>query len=175
MANLTLFPGEYYFGNEYATVKTLLGSCIAITMWDSKGKVGGMCHYKLPKRLNDGYAVLDGSYGEDAVLLFVHSLRQFMLKPDDMIVGVFGAGNMFSKIVDTDDSSVGVKNIKMAYRLLKRYGFSISHKSLGGNVSRNVSLNLFNGCVEVRSLFVNTSAKVPSKIPLKDPGYSSCF
>lgn len=154
MSEIILLPGEFYFGNEHRTVKTLLGSCVAITMWSNKLKIGGMCHYKLPRRPVTHDTKLDGNYGEEAMLLFMENLSRFMLKPRDMVVGVFGAGNMFSNIVKSDEKSIGLQNIKLAHQLLKKLGFEITHESLGGNVSRRISLDLVHGAVKVQSLDV---------------------
>lgn len=152
MPNIFLLPGEFYFGREYKTIKTLLGSCVAITMWNKRLKIGGMCHYKLPRRLFSAAKGLDGNYGDEAFLLFMKNLNQYMLKPEDMTVGVFGAGNMFSKIVKSDENSIGVKNIKLAHQILSKQGFVITHESLGGSVSRTISLDVVSGVVTVQRL-----------------------
>jgi len=149
MSQIYLLPGEFHFGDEHRTIKTLLGSCVAITMWNSRLKVGGMCHYKLPRRLVGSGSALDGNYGEEAVLLFLKNMKNFMLRPEDMTVGVFGAANMFSTVVKSDEKSIGVQNIKLAHQLMKKYGFNITYESLGGNVSRKVVLDVSNGAVKV--------------------------
>jgi len=155
MSEIFLLPGEFYFGNEYKAVKTLLGSCVSVTMWSKRLKVGGMCHYKLPRRLTSPSTKLDGSYGEEAMLLFLQNMSRFMLKPDDMTVGVFGAGNMFSSVIKSDEKSVGIQNIRLAHQMLNKMGFNIAHESLGGNVSRRVALDMGTGVVKVQSLDVD--------------------
>lgn len=154
MSELFLLPGEFHFGNEYTTIKTLLGSCVAITMWSQRLNLGGMCHYKLPRRLSTPSVNLDGNYGEEAVLLFLKNMNRFMLKPADMTVGVFGAGNMFREIIKDDEKTVGVQNIRLAYQLLNKHGFSIAHESLGGDVSRKIAFDTVRGTVKVESLDV---------------------
>src|SRR5439155_18563598 len=39
-----LQPGEWYFGDADTRIRTLLGSCVAITMWHPRRCLGGMCH-----------------------------------------------------------------------------------------------------------------------------------
>ena len=152
MSQIYLLPGEFYFGDEYRVIKTLLGSCVAITMWSSCLKVGGMCHYKLPRRLIGSGSGLDGNFGEEAVLLFLRNMKIYNLRPEDMTVGVFGAANMFSSVVKSDERSIGVQNIKLAHQLMKKYGFNVSYESLGGNVSRKVLLDISNGAVKVQGI-----------------------
>ena len=43
-----LNPGDYAFGDEQVRMRTLLGSCVAVTFWHPKLRVGAMCHYLLP-------------------------------------------------------------------------------------------------------------------------------
>jgi len=152
MSQIFLLPGEFHFGDDYRVIKTLLGSCVAITMWNSRLKIGGMCHYKLPRRLVKTNTQLDGNYGEEAMLLFLKNMSRYMLRPEDMSVGVFGAANMFSNVVVSDERSIGVQNIKLAYQLLKKFGFKVSYESLGGNVSRKVMLDVTSGAVKVQAI-----------------------
>ena len=154
MSEIFLLPGEFYFGNEYKTIKTLLGSCVAITMWSKRLQLGGMCHYKLPRRLTSPSTRLDGNYGEEALLLFMQNMSRFVLKPEDMVVGVFGAGNMFDYKFKSDEKSIGVQNIRLAHQLLNKLGFSITHESLGGSVSRKIAFDTVRGTVKVQSLDV---------------------
>ncbi|MDH5518506.1 MAG: chemotaxis protein CheD [Gammaproteobacteria bacterium] len=158
MPEIVLLPGEFYFGNEHRYIKTLLGSCVAITMWDSNSKVGGMCHYKLPHRPGgtqiQPQAQLDGSYGEEAIQMFMESLSDFGLTPEQMAVGVYGAGDMFGEVVPTDEKSIGKQNLRLAYQLLAKHGFKISHEALGGSVSRRITLDLFEGVIKVQGLDV---------------------
>ena len=44
---ISLLPGELYFGQRHL-LKTLLGSCVAITLWHPQRQLGGMCHFLLP-------------------------------------------------------------------------------------------------------------------------------
>lgn len=152
MSDIFLLPGEFYFGNDYQTIKTLLGSCVAITMWNRRLKVGGMCHFKLPYKPNKFSLVLNGNYGDDAIHLFIQNMNQYMLKPRDMRVGVYGAGNMFKEVIKDDFRSVSVQNIELVHTLLPEHGFVIHNESLGGNISRRISLDLDSGEVIQKSL-----------------------
>ena len=45
-----LNPGEYAFGTELDRIRTILGSCVAVTFWHPGLRLGAMCHYLLPAR-----------------------------------------------------------------------------------------------------------------------------
>ena len=55
---LSLMPGELWSGRGAASVRTLLGSCVALTLWHPRLRVGGMCHYLLPRRQRKAGVVL---------------------------------------------------------------------------------------------------------------------
>ena len=38
-ARLNIHPGEWYFGNEYESLYTVLGSCVALSLWHPKLKI----------------------------------------------------------------------------------------------------------------------------------------
>lgn len=43
-----IHPGEYYFGSEFDSLYTVLGSCVSLSVWHHRLKMGGLCHYVLP-------------------------------------------------------------------------------------------------------------------------------
>ena len=46
-----LHPGEFQFTDDPDTrFRTLLGSCVAMTLYHPKRRIGGMSHYLLPTR-----------------------------------------------------------------------------------------------------------------------------
>ena len=43
-----LLPGQIYFSRQPSLISTVLGSCVAVCLWDPKKKIGGMSHYLYP-------------------------------------------------------------------------------------------------------------------------------
>ena len=76
MDGLFLHPGELYAGRRPLRIRTILGSCVAITLWHPGTLMAAMCHYVLAARLREdpvpGPRDCDGRYGTDA-LQFLHS------------------------------------------------------------------------------------------------------
>jgi chemotaxis protein CheD len=61
-----LAPGLLYASAGAAQVTTILGSCVAVCLWDSEGRVGGMNHFLLPEG-----GPPSPRFGESAVPLFL--------------------------------------------------------------------------------------------------------
>ena len=174
--NVYLPAGQFHFGGGDVRVHTLLGSCVAITMWHPIQRVGGICHYLLPVRGshsgNEGVA--PGMYAEEAMILFADALRRAHTLPREYIVKIAGGGNMFpDQIVPhgclegtcTSERRagcqiVGCKNIWVARELLAAAGYTVAAENVGGEGSRKVILDLATGDVWVRRSAALASAFV---------------
>ena len=105
-----LRPGELYWSNDSATrIRTLLGSCVAICLWHPRRKIGGMCHYLLPRRSDRAGAGPDPRYGDEAMELFLAEIGAATTRPSQYVAKVFGGGNMFEKI--NVSGSIGDGNV----------------------------------------------------------------
>ena len=144
---VSLLPGEVYFGDAPMRVRTLLGSCVAITMWHPQRLVGGMCHYMLPSRPQPGRQ-LDGKYAEEAVQLLLREAARHHTRPQDYQIKLFGGGSMFSSY--SQPTNIAHSNVNAARMLLKRHHLRPSAEDLGRNGHRNVIFDISSGHVWVR-------------------------
>lgn len=164
-----LQPGEFYFGGGNTRIRTLLGSCVSITMWQPTQLIGGMCHYMLPSRSGRSARQLDGRYGDEAILMFLREAMRHESDPNSFVVKVFGGGNMFHHDGSTHPCAirpcreaiqscrnVACKNTVRGITLLEDLGFVIEAHDLGGSSSRNIFFDISNGHVWVRK---NQAAK----------------
>ena len=147
---IKLAPGEFYFGGGYSRIHTLLGSCVAITMWHPQKCVGGMCHYLLPSRgMNQRLG--QGSYADEALNMFLDKVRQLHTRPCDYEVKLFGGGNMFEGYGEhSSHIRVPQNNIVAGANLLMQYGFRVKATDVGGPFHRKIFLELWNGDVWVQ-------------------------
>ncbi len=143
-----LKPGEFYFGGANSSVYTVLGSCVAIVLWHPILRLGGMCHFVLPKR--PGKVVLtelDGRYGNEAMMLFTHSVAQHNTKLSEYQGKVFGGADPMG--LGTQGFCIGSKNIKQAMLLLLENNIHVVGSHVGQLGSRRVSFNIGSGEVLV--------------------------
>jgi len=84
-----VLPGEYFVANEDIVIMTVLGSCIAACIWDSRIRVGGMNHFMLPDgEGSDGF----GRYGSYAMELLLNEMFKMGARRETMQAKVFGGG-----------------------------------------------------------------------------------
>jgi len=144
-----LHPGDYVFGDERTRIRTLLGSCVAITFWHPALLIGAMCHYLLPTRPT-AKAGRDGSYADEVIKLIADQFRLQGLLPEDFQVKMFGGSDMFPDLSLDEILSIGAKNIYMGERTLANHGFRIAKSDLAGVAQRMVIFELWSGDVWVR-------------------------
>jgi chemotaxis protein CheD len=149
-----LQPGEFYFGDAATRIRTLLGSCVAITLWHPARMIGGMCHYMLPNRQKSG-GPLDGKYADEAMALFLLEVAHHHTRPEDYQVKLFGGGTMFAGY--SEETSVAQSNINAARQLVTRHHLQLSAEDLGRNGHRDVIFDISSGHVWVRHQDLNES------------------
>lgn len=146
-----LQPGDFHFGDAETSIRTVLGSCIAITVWHPKRLIGGMCHYMLPGGRRIEPDRLNGKYADEAILMFLREVKRSKTIIDDYEVKIFGGGNMFPDIVKKENSGdIGKKNVQMAKILTDLHGFKVIAHDVGKSGHRNVIFDIWSGHVWVK-------------------------
>jgi len=147
-----LHPGEFYFKDDTAHVHTILGSCIAITLWHPKLHIGGMCHFTLPRHPHKDKVKteLDGRYADDVMQMFKLSAQKFGTDISEYDAKIFGGGNMMRKEGQCLENSIGTKNSAIAMELLMAEGVAIQVAHVGEFGHRRIVFDVYTGDVWVR-------------------------
>jgi len=166
-----LQPGELWFGNEETRIRTILGSCVAVTLWHPAQRIGGMCHFMLPRRPRHGTTSTtgrDGRYGDEALEMLADELRSAGTHPEEYQAKLFGGGRMFTAA----GSSLPVpdQNVAAARALASRHGFKVVAEHLGGHGHRHVALDLWCGHTWLR----HTPLQPPQELSQKPVAAQIC-
>ncbi len=149
-----LLPGEYFVGDARYRIRTLLGSCVSITLWHRGLRIGAMSHFLLSEREPDPggepTAGLSGRYGKDAMQLMVAQLQERGVRVRECEAKVFGGGTMFPGIEGNRQPGIGHRNGVAAERLLAEYGIPVVSESLFGTGHRHILFDVSTGDVWVR-------------------------
>lgn len=148
--DIFLQPGDFYFGDSSTRIRTVLGSCVAVTMWHPRLRVGGMCHYMLPERGGGKGKAPDARYADDALRLFLAELRRLGTRPDEYQVKLFGGGRMFPGAAAEGMPDIGEKNLSVGRRLLDQHGFTVLREHAAGQGHRNLIFEIHSGDVWVK-------------------------
>lgn len=115
-----LHPGEFSFGGAGLHVHTLLGSCVSITLWHPREKVGGMCHFTMPghPRMRSTSGNLNGRYAEDAMLMFAREMARHGTPMGEYQAKVFGGNRLLKNVGKKVGEAIGTRNVSAAMHLL---------------------------------------------------------
>lgn len=142
--NIDVFlePGELYVTGRPCVVKTILGSCVAICLYDRKAHVGGINHYVLPTPApNDPPS---GRYGTCSIERLVEKMLRCGASKMRLRAGVFGGARPLG---GENGPQVGAANRAIGIELLKRYTIPVMREETGGTLGRRVFFNIATGQV----------------------------
>lgn len=132
-----LYPGNVIACKEETIVSTLLGSCVAVALYDPETKIGGLNHYLLPEP--SPYDKVTPRYGTVAIAELIVQLKKQGANPDRLKAKIYGGANVIANVLG--GPSVGAINISLAEKVLKHLGIPIVEKNVGGNKARTIKLN----------------------------------
>jgi len=145
-----LGPGDLYFGDRDTRIRTLLGSCVAVTLWHPRARLGGMCHFVVPTRPKGGIRhELEGRYADEALALLFAEIRTTATCPEEYEVKMFGGGSQFAEF-SGHAMDVAARNVDAGLELLKYHGLALTSMHLGGTGHRQVVLDVWSGDVWLR-------------------------
>ena len=154
LMDVFLLPGEFFVADASYQIRTILGSCVAITLWHPQARVGGMSHFLLPSRglATPSQGELDGHYADEALELMFRDFRSQGLDPMQCQAKVFGGGHMFPGRMAQTEQHVGKRNGEAARELLARHHIPIVTESLFGVGHRQVVFDVSKGDVWSRQV-----------------------
>lgn len=129
-------PGEYI-------ITTVLGSCIAVCLWDPTTHNGGMNHYKLPFWNGDGLP--SPKFGNIAIDKLIEKMLEMGCRRENIKAKVFGGAAVIQS--SSGLLNVGERNIQAALDLLAQANIPIVSSDLGGEHSRKVIFHTKDGAV----------------------------
>jgi chemotaxis protein CheD len=151
--DLFLPPGEFFVGDRPLRVRTMLGSCVTITLWHPHRRAGAMSHFLLthggPRRPGER---LDARYGNEALALMLDGLQALGAPPSECEAKIFGGGDMFGFIAQVPSGTVGRRNGEAARQMLAAHGIAVKREDLFGEGHRQVVFDLADGAVYARQI-----------------------
>ncbi len=130
-----LQPGQLYASSQPSAVTTVLGSCVAICLWDPLTGVGGMNHYLLPFSAGAG----NGSprFGNVAVAQLFDRLVALGAARGRLQAKVFG-GACVLEAFQGREGHLGEKNSGVAFKRLEELGVPVVSRDVGGRSGRKL-------------------------------------
>ncbi len=141
LANVYLKPGEIFISDKPVVVKTVLGSCISVTMFNSRLRIGAICHGMLPECDEMNGCNCDGDEGvryvDCSIRNMLEKLHSFGILNNEIEVKMFGGADMFKTIRGKPNPmNVGEQNIKAAFKIMGDSNLRLAASDIGGPSGR---------------------------------------
>jgi chemotaxis protein CheD len=153
-----LMPGALHCSSQPSMVTTVLGSCVAVCLWDHMLRCGGINHYVLPRCGEDLPSL---RYGDYSIRRLMEAMLRLGSSKEDLEAKIFGGAAVLP--VNAPENNVGTKNVELALERMHSLCIPIVARRTGGECG--ISLRMFTetGAVLVRSI-------APSMVPRIDGG-----
>jgi chemotaxis protein CheD len=139
--------GQATFAAEPARLTTILGSCVAVTLYSPRRRRGMLCHVVLPQSRNSGEN--PAKYADTAVPHMLSTLRGEGIHQSELTAKVVGGACMFGT---GQSSHIGDSNVDATVHALETAGIGIAARDAGGNMGRRISFDLATGLISITSV-----------------------
>ncbi len=136
---VTIRPGEFYATVEDAIISTVLGSCVAVGLFDEEAMVGGLNHFMLPHEYGkqDLIRSPDAKYGMYAMDLLINDLMKLGARRHALKAKVFGGGAVLA-FAHGGFSKIPSGNIEFAFEYLMKEEIPLLASDVGGKEARKI-------------------------------------
>lgn len=140
-------PGSICCRGEATVVTTILGSCVAVCLWDQRRGIGGMNHFLLPRC---GSSPASARYGDIAIVRLLAAMERLGCRTDDLRAKVFGGAAVLP--IGAHADTVGTQNVAVALESLQSHGIPVVARRTGGQRGLYLRFHTAIGRVMVREL-----------------------
>ncbi len=140
-----IHAGEYYASKEDEVVGTLLGSCIAVCLYDPEIQVAGMNHFMLPGKISkvDIFKDRTARYGITAMNELIDAVVKLGARRENLVAKVFGGGSVLE--YKHKVTTIPEDNVRVARIMLELADIQIVQSDVGDTCSRKVLLDVKSG------------------------------
>lgn len=155
--------GEVYVTQKPSVVWTILGSCIAVVLYNQRLQTGGICHAQLPERkrhyegcsktcpVRCSHKNPDSERFKYVTCAAQYMLEQFYrygIRKNEIEVKLFGGANVFQAKDVT--KTIGAQNLKAAMEFIQQHNLNLTSRQTGGNTGVTIYFHTHTGKVFLR-------------------------
>jgi chemotaxis protein methyltransferase CheR len=152
-----LKPAELCIIDKPTIVRTVLGSCLAVTMFNRRLGVSVICHAILPdlslEERRNSHSSEKYKYVYSVIPEMVAKMRNYGIKPHEIEVKMFGgADTLNSQVEQNRNQPVGKLNIDTALKAIEAEGLRVHTSDVGGTGGRKIFFYTHTGEVLLKRL-----------------------
>ena len=143
--------GEYHASKSPLILNTILGSCVAVCLFDPVQRIGGMNHILMPGALDLKKFDMSARYGINAMELLSNKIMNIGGDRHRLQAKLFGGAHLFPSI--PENNSIGKRNAVFSRDFLKKEGIKILNADLGGHATRKIYFHTDTGKVFLKRTY----------------------
>lgn len=142
--------GEYHASDRPTVIYTLVGSCVAVCLYDPVRKIGGMNHILLPGQADLKKFDMPARYGINAMELLINKIMRLGGDRRSLIAKAFGGAHLLPSI--PKGTGVGKKIAEFVVEFLRKESIRVVRQDLEGHESRKVYFHTDTGDVFLKRI-----------------------
>ncbi|OFC69624.1 chemoreceptor glutamine deamidase CheD [Alteromonas confluentis] len=146
-----ILPGQYYVTSADKLIVTVLGSCVAVCLYDPITEVGGMNHFMLPSNNTVSAASFEANrYGVHAMEVLLNDCLRLGAEKKRLVAKVFGGARVLPGYVSND---IGATNAAFGLEFLQTENIPVLAHDLLKNYARKVYFTPSDGSVIMKRIY----------------------
>jgi chemotaxis protein CheD len=165
LERVIVYPGQQEVARGAPVVLgTLLGSCVAVCLYDPVAGIAGMNHFMLANRRYARGLPINiteaGRYGVYAMELLINAMMAAGADRKRLEAKAFGGGAMLRGLGQDNFECVGEINVRFVLEFLKTEGIALTASDLGGDRGRVIRFRTDNFKVYRRFIIEQAAARI---------------
>lgn len=147
---VTIHIGGVYGSATPAIIYTLLGSCVAVCLFDPAKKIGGMNHILLPGQATLKHYNASTRFGINAMEVLINRMMQLGADRHRLVAKIFGGAHVLPHI--SPPNGTGRKITHFVGEFLENETIPIISKDIGGQRGRRIYFHTDTGIVLLKRI-----------------------
>ena len=139
-----LIPGKIFAAAQPFAISTIVGSGIALCLWDSDRRIGGANHFMLPEGPEDSENA--SRYANVANPALLQRMLELGAQRNTLEARIFG-GSLPAVTFGSGVDCVGDRNVQAVTHFLKMHDIRLVQKEVGGTHGRKLVFHTDDGRV----------------------------
>ena len=148
-----LHPGELCVCDEPTKVVTVLGSCVSVTLFNRRLRIGAICHATLPECRTtekcESLCIEAFKFMDCAMRYMLGAFRERGVQNKEIEIKMFGGADT---LISQSSNTVGSKNIQTALSILRDEHLSVVAMDVGDSFGRKLIFYSHTGQVYLKRL-----------------------
>ena len=149
-----LYAGALFANKSPHVITTILGSCVAVCLWDPILHIGGINHYQLD--LWNGCGLASPKYGNIAIQKLIEKMLRLGSEQSSLKAKVFGGAAVIGN--HCNSFNIGGRNSDIALKMLHDADIPVIAKNIGGYQGRKLIFFTQTGVVMMKKVQKNSRA-----------------